>query len=350
MEKLDGKHPFIVAGPCSAESPAQLSSVAAALAGRADYFRAGLWKPRTRPGSFEGVGEKGLPWLAAVRKEHGLRVCTEVAGARHVSACLEAGTDAVWIGARTTANPFLMQEIADSLSGSAIPVMLKNPVNSDISLWTGAVERLARAGVSGIMLIHRGFSTSENIEYRNAPCWNIAFQMRSRFPELPFLCDPSHMGGRADLVPGIAQKALDLGYDGLMVEVHPDPASALSDPDQQLTPETFISLLDRLEVRSNSGDRDFLSQVESLRARIDSIDSSLVTMLAERMELSRRIGECKRRSNVAILQPGRWDSVLRTVRQEARECGLDSDFVTRIFNDIHEASVAEQNNISSKKL
>ena len=335
---------FLIAGPCSAESPQQLMETARGLTGcGVSVFRAGLWKPRTHPGSFEGVGAEGLPWLVAVREETGLPVATEVAGAKHVEACLKAGLDALWIGARTTTNPFLVQEIAEALAGVDIPVYIKNPVHPDAELWAGAVERLQRTGSGRIGLVLRGFTTPESGPYRNAPLWPLAVGMRTRFPELPLLVDPSHIAGDGSLVPEISQKALDLGLDGLMVEVHAHPEAALSDAAQQLTPADFRALLDGLRERAADTDApDYREGIEALRARIDTIDEQLLALLASRMEVSREIGEYKREHGIAILQPGRWESLLEQVMAEGRRKGLPEDFIRRVFEAVHEESVRRQ--------
>lgn len=342
----------LIAGPCSAESREQVLACAAAVAGQGpDAFRAGLWKPRTRPGSFEGVGEEGIPWLLEVRDRFGMEPCTEVAGAAHVRACLDAGINRFWIGARTTVNPFLIQEIADALEGSGASVLIKNPVNPDIPLWTGAVERFAAAGVSDIGLVHRGFTPSGPMNYRNDPQWGLAVEMKSRFPGLPFYCDPSHIGGDVRFVPELSQQALDLGFDGLMLEVHPRPSEALSDACQQLDPEAFVRLLTEvLHGCGTDGDLVFEKELEVLRSRIDAMDSSLVALLSGRMELCREIGRLKRDRGVGIIQGARWENVLSRVVAEGREKGLDPAMVGNIFREIHRASVNEQNEIRKQKI
>lgn len=341
------ERPFIIAGPCSAESEGQVMETARALkACGVNVFRAGLWKPRTRPGCFEGVGAEGIPWLKRVQEELGMRVCTEVASERHVKLVLEGGFDMVWVGARTTANPFLVQEIAESLSGTDIPVLIKNPVSPDLELWAGAIERFRRQGIEKIGVIHRGFSTFDNIKYRNNPEWHVAIAMRSRFPELLFLCDPSHMAGDREYVAELSQKAMDLGLDGLMVESHINPSCALSDAGQQLTPEDFSKMISSLQVRrSDSDDASYRNAIEDLRARIDVIDKALVEVLAERMEISREIGRIKKESNIAIIQTPRWEELMAGVLADAKARGLDTDDISSIFDRIHHASVSEQNKI-----
>lgn len=331
---MNGK-PFIVAGPCSAESGVQVLEAAFALKGRADMFRAGLWKPRTSPGAFEGVGECGLAWLQDARDKTGLPVCTEVMCAAHVRLCLETGIDAVWLGARTTSNPYLVQEIADALKGSGLKVFVKNPLSPDAALWAGAVRRLSGCDVT---LVHRGFTPIEGGVWRNDPRWGVPLALRAEFSGMPILCDPSHMAGNAALVPEAAQKAMDLGFDGLMVEVHPHPEVALTDAAQQLSPEGFARMLDSLTCRTP----DCGTALEGLRARIDEIDSDIVRSLAERMALSRKIGEWKRVNGVQIVQPGRWDEVMKGVYAQARMLGVSECLVREIFNLIHEESVYNQ--------
>ena len=339
--------PFIISGPCSAETEDQVLSTARELASAGvRVFRSGLWKPRTMPGCFEGVGADGLPWLQRVRAELGMLTCTEVGSASHVEQCLSAGLDALWIGARTSVNPFAVQEIADSLEGADVPVFVKNPISADVKLWAGAVERLSRRGVRRIGLVHRGFATVASGAYRNNPGWHLAVEMRSRFPELPFLCDPSHMGGDRKYVEELSLRAMEIGFDGLMVETHCNPDSALSDAAQQLRPSEFAAMLKNLAARQrDTDDSAYRSKMASLRARIDIIDDDLVRLLAERMEVSAQIGRCKKDCNVALMQPTRWEDVLSSVLGSAAEYGLDTGFVTRVFNEIHEASIAEQNKI-----
>ena len=339
--------PYIIAGPCSAESEDQVMRTARGLkAVGIGVFRAGIWKPRTRPGNFEGVGEKGLPWLQRVRDELGMRVCTEVASTSHVEACLEAGLDMVWIGARTSTNPFLVQELADALSGTGIHVMVKNPINADMGLWIGAIERLQRRGVEDFGLVHRGVSSFENTRYRNSPQWSMAAEMRRLYPGVPFLCDPSHMGGNTEYIPEISQRALDLGLDGLMIESHCCPSCALSDAHQQITPEELGRLIAGLYVRDEVFSNPLFERaVAEQRARIDTIDENLVRLLASRMEVSREIGRLKKENNVAVLQLSRWDDVLDAAINEGQTLGMDPAFVRDVFNAIHSASIAEQNSI-----
>lgn len=344
--------PSIVAGPCSAETEDQVMETAKGLKDMGiNVFRAGIWKPRTHPGCFEGIGVSGLKWLQKVKQECGLKVSTEVAGEKHVYECLKHGVDMVWLGARTTANPFLVQEIADALSGTDIPVLVKNPVNPDLDLWIGALERLNRAGIRKLGVIHRGFSTFDKIRYRNDPHWDIAIELRSRFPELPFFADPSHMGGSTDYLQEISQRSLDLGFEGLMIESHCNPSSALSDAKQQLTPSQLKDLIyNRIVVRDADSDaREWRENIDQLRAKIDVIDENILYALGSRMEISRQIGEYKKSNNVAIVQAARWDTLLDKVMKKGQEYGLSEKFITDVFNAIHEASVEVQNEIISNR-
>ena len=344
--------PSVVAGPCSAESQEQVMETAKGLKEMGiNVFRAGIWKPRTHPGCFEGVGAVGLKWLQKVQEEYGLKVATEVAGEKHVAECLKHGVDMVWLGARTTANPFLVQEIADALKGTDIPVLVKNPVNADLDLWIGALERLSRAGIKKLGVIHRGFSTFDKIKYRNDPQWQVAIELRSRYPELPFFVDPSHMGGSSGYIQEISQRSLDLGFEGLMIESHCNPSVALSDAKQQLTPDQLSDLLyNQLVVRDKDSDApQWKENIDQLRAKIDVIDENLVYTLGSRMNVSRQIGEYKKENNIAIIQTARWDKVFSKVLEKGRDYGLTEKFLADVFAAIHEASVEVQNEIISKK-
>lgn len=344
--------PYVVAGPCSAESEEQVMQTAKQLKEIGiNVFRAGIWKPRTHPGSFEGVGAPGLKWLQRVQRECGLKVATEVASEKHVAVCLEHGIDILWIGARTTANPFLVQEIADALKGTDVPVLVKNPVNSDLGLWIGALERLSRAGVKKLGVIHRGFSTFDKIQYRNDPQWQVAIELRSRYPQLPFFVDPSHMAGCREYIPEISQRSLDLGFEGLMIESHCDPSSALSDAKQQLTPSQLNELIySRIVVRDADSDApEWKDNIDQLRAKIDVIDENILYALGSRMNISRQIGEYKKKNNIAILQAVRWDAVIAKVVSKGNEYGMSEKFLKDVFNAIHEASVEVQNEIISRQ-
>lgn len=342
--------PSVIAGPCSAETEEQVMQTASQLKDIGiNVFRAGIWKPRTHPGSFEGIGVPGLKWMQRAKREFGLKIATEVASEKHVFECLKYGVDLVWLGARTTANPFLVQEIADALKDTDIPVLVKNPVNPDIDLWIGALERLNGAGIRKLGVIHRGFSTSDRIKYRNSPDWQIAIELRSRYPELPFFVDPSHMSGCRDYIREISQRSLDLGFEGLMIESHCDPTCALSDARQQLTPEQLGDLLyNQIKVRDADSDSpQWKDNIDQLRAKIDIIDENLLYALGSRMKVSRQIGQYKKDNNIAILQASRWDAVLEQVVAKGREYGLPERFLTTVFNAIHEASVEAQNEIIS---
>lgn len=339
--------PMIIAGPCSAETREQVLETARGLAALGIHvFRAGIWKPRTHPGSFEGIGSEGLKWLQEVRRETGMFTATEVASAKHVYECIKYGIDLLWVGARTTANPFLMQEIADALQGTDIPVLVKNPINPDLDLWIGALERLSRAGLRKLGVIHRGFSSPEKMRYRNDPGWRIAIELRTRYPQLPFFADPSHMGGSRDVLLELSQRSLDLGLDGLMIESHCNPDAALSDAKQQLTPDDLHDMLGRIIVRDSDNDSlDYKEGIEDLRARIDIIDDSLLELLKKRMDISCKIGRYKKEHNVAIIQASRWDSILSQMLEKGKANGLSEEFVRSVFNDIHEESVRTQNRI-----
>lgn len=342
--------PSVIAGPCSAETEEQVMQTASQLKDIGiNVFRAGIWKPRTHPGSFEGIGVPGLKWMQRAKREFGLKIATEVASEKHVFECLKYGVDLVWLGARTTANPFLVQAIADALKDTDIPVLVKNPVNPDIDLWIGALERLNGAGIRKLGVIHRGFSTSDRIKYRNSPDWQIAIELRSRYPELPFFVDPSHMSGCRDYIREISQRSLDLGFEGLMIESHCDPTCALSDARQQLTPEQLGDLLyNQIKVRDADSDSpQWKDNIDQLRAKIDIIDENLLYALGSRMKVSRQIGQYKKDNNIAILQASRWDAVLEQVVAKGREYGLPERFLTTVFNAIHEASVEAQNEIIS---
>lgn len=342
--------PSTIAGPCSAESEEQVMQTARELKELGiNVFRAGIWKPRTHPGSFEGVGSEALRWMQRVQKELGMKVCTEVASKEHVYECLKYGIDMVWIGARTTTNPFLVQEIAEALSGSDIPVLVKNPINNDIDLWIGALERLNARGIKKLGAIHRGVSPMVKGKYRNEPQWQMAIELRARYPELAFFCDPSHMAGSRDYIQEISQRAMDLGLDGLIIESHCNPACALSDAAQQLTPKDCVDMLYRLAMRDTStDDYSYRFNMDQLRAQIDVCDDHLLEILSRRMEVSRKIGQYKKEHSIAIVQGSRWSQVLERMISLGKEKGLPEEFVKNIFNHIHEASVQAQNEILEK--
>ena len=343
--------PMIIAGPCSAESEEQVMTTARGLCDLGIHvFRAGIWKPRTHPGSFEGVGTQGLKWLQRVKRELGMYIATEVASEKHVFECLKYGVDLVWIGARTTANPFLVQEIADALQDTDIPVLVKNPVNPDLGLWIGALERFNRAGIRKLGVIHRGFSTSQQIAYRNDPLWRVAIELRTRYPEMVFFADPSHMAGDRKYLLELSQRALDLGLDGLMIETHCDPSCALSDASQQLTPDALKKMLGEIVVREkDTDDASYKENIDQLRAQIDVLDENLLFLLGSRLGVSRKIGQYKKEHNIAILQSGRWDALLQEVREKGKRYGLSEAFIETVFNAIHEESVRAQNEILEEK-
>ena len=342
---IDGNElgrPLIIAGPCSAETEEQVLSTARGLA-RAGIkvYRAGIWKPRTKPGGFEGVGVPGLAWLNKVKEETGMKVATEVANRGHVEACLEYGIDMLWIGARTSANPFAMQEIADALreAGKDIPVLVKNPVNPDIELWIGALERLYNAGIKRLGVIHRGFSTYGTHIYRNKPQWRIPLELRRRFPNLPIICDPSHIGGKRELIASLSQQALDMGFDGLIIESHCEPDCAWSDRNQQVTPEVLGVILDNLVFRDAPVPTENLVH---LRRQIDQIDNELIELLAKRLNISREIGTYKKEHNIPIVQASRFDDIMRSRVLAAKSMGMGEEFMKQILSSIHEESVRLQ--------
>lgn len=338
------QRPIIISGPCSAESQEMVLDIASQLKAQGvELFRAGLWKPRTRPNSFEGVGSIGLPWMQAVQGQCHMKVAVEVATASHVKLALEAGIDVLWIGARTTANPFAMQEIADALRGVDIPVLVKNPVNPDVELWIGAVERLYLAGLRRIAVVHRGFSSYGKLRYRNAPYWQLAAEMKRRLPSVSILCDPSHISGKSEYIAEVSSKALSLGFDGLMVEVHNKPSTALSDARQQITPSELASILSGLAVRQESIENNELRTIiGELRSEIDVLDSTLIDILAARMAVVDKIGDYKKSANITVLQTDRWNAILEAISKLASEKGLEVSFVERLFKIIHEASIERQ--------
>lgn len=333
--------PVLIAGPCSAETREQTLETARALAESGiAYFRAGIWKPRTNPGSFEGIGSEGLTWLQEVKELYGLKSTIEVANVRHVEEALEHGIDMLWIGARTTVNPFAVQEIADALAGVKIPVMVKNPVNPDLGLWTGAIERIQRAGIEEIMACHRGFNVYGKNRLRNMPLWEIPIELKRRFPDLPIICDPSHISGKREYIEEISRKAIDLGYEGLMIETHPTPDEAWSDAKQQLTPQSFLELISRLNFRRrNSDDIIFKTRISHLREEIDEIDARLMDLLANRMDISRKIGGIKKENNVAFFQHNRWNEIIESCKDNAGRLKLNEEFVMRLFSLIHLESI-----------
>ena len=331
----------LIAGPCSAETQAQVLQTAEGLQDLPlSYFRAGIWKPRTQPGAFEGIGDIGLTWLVAVRKQFGFKICTEVATAEHVKAASAAQLDMLWIGARSTVNPFTVQELAEALQDTGIPVMVKNPINPDLKLWLGAIERLERHNVKVIGAIHRGFSVYQKTKYRNNPHWQIAIDLKQARPDIPLIMDPSHIGGRAALIAPLAQQALDLHYNGLMIETHHDPTVALTDAKQQLTPNALTELLLNLKPRSQNERAQ--NELAELRDKLSLIDEGLLELLQERMELSRQIGVFKRNHNSPILQVQRWEETLKTTIEKALNAGLSPEFAEHFIKMLHEESIRIQ--------
>lgn len=342
------KRPLIISGPCSAETEEQLLATTQRLAatGKIDMLRAGIWKPRTRPGQFEGVGVKGLPWLLQAKKITGLPTTVEVATAKQVEDALNFDVDVLWIGARTTVNPFSVQEVADALRGVDVPVLIKNPINPDLELWTGAVERVAKAGVKNIGLIHRGFSSYGNTEYRNAPMWHLAIEMKRRNPNMMLICDPSHISGRRDILQDICQTSIDLDYDGLMIESHIDPDNAWSDAKQQITPEVLAELLSNIVWRKEDIDnKDLYTAMEKMRQQINQLDDELMQILSARMKVADKIGEYKRDNNITILQTNRWNAILERAFMKGDKLGLSKEFITKYFDAVHMESINHQNRI-----
>ncbi len=350
LDDFQLNHPLVIAGPCSAETEDQVLKIAHELKNSdVSIFRAGIWKPRTRPGGFEGVGEIGLKWLQKAKAETGLLMATEVATAAHVKLALEHDIDVLWIGARTTVNPFAVQEIADALQGTDKIVLLKNPVNPDLSLWIGGLERLYNANIKKLGVIHRGFSTYEKTKYRNNPEWQIAIDLQNRFPDLPLICDPSHITGRRDMIQEVSQQALDLNYDGLIIETHIDPDNAWSDAAQQVTPATLKQMFVDLRVRKVTDDEsEYNQKMAKLRMQIDEFDGKLLEILGNRMKVADKIGLLKKEKNVAILQNKRWNEILGKMILEGEEKGLSNEFVMLLFKAIHQESINHQEKVINK--
>jgi len=343
--KLD--HPLVIAGPCSAETEEQVLRIAHELKDTdVNYFRAGIWKPRTRPGMFEGVGEIGLRWLKKVKQETGMKTCTEVANAAHVKLAIENDVDLLWIGARSTVSPFIMQEIADALQGTDKIVLVKNPVNPDLALWLGGIERLYTAGIKNLGAIHRGFSTYEKTKYRNIPEWQLAIEFQNRFPDLPLICDPSHITGKRDMILEVSQTALDLNFDGLMIETHFDPDNAWSDAAQQVTPDALKQIMIDLKIRKETNsEADYLRDLENLRAQINVVDDQLIDLMGKRMKVADGIGKLKKEKNVAVLQSKRWNEILGNMILEGESKGLSEEFILKMFKAIHQESIVHQERI-----
>ncbi|MFO7867757.1 MAG: bifunctional 3-deoxy-7-phosphoheptulonate synthase/chorismate mutase type II [Bacteroidales bacterium] len=344
---VNPQKPLIISGPCSAETEEQMLTTAHALKeSGVQIFRAGIWKPRTRPNTFEGVGSVGLKWMQKVKKETGMLTSTEVANVKHVYEALKMGVDILWIGARTSANPFAVQEIADALQGVDIPVLVKNPVNPDLELWIGAIERIAGAGITKVGAIHRGFSTSEKSKFRNLPQWQVAIELRRRMKNLPIICDPSHIAGKSEMVFEVAQKAMDLGQDGLIIESHPNPKVALSDGRQQLTPDEVKELMKNIIIRPEiSDDEAFSKSLEELRSQIDLIDDEILESIQKRMNIVKEIGKHKKSNNIRVLQTDRWEHIIETAKQKGSSKGLSDEFIEKLFKAVHQESINIQTEI-----
>jgi chorismate mutase len=348
LQEKWNKRPLIISGPCSAETETQVIETAQRLAatGKVDVLRAGIWKPRTRPGSFEGNGTKGLPWLQQAKKITGLPLTVEVATAKQVEDALHFGVDILWIGARTTVNPFSVQEVADALRGVDVPVLIKNPINADLELWIGAVERIEKAGIKQTGLIHRGFSSYGNTEYRNAPMWHLAIEMKRRNPNMLLINDPSHISGRRDILGDVSQKAIDLGFDGLMIETHIDPDNAWSDAKQQITPEQLATLLEGIKWRSEDiPSESFHIALDKFREQINQVDDELLLLLGQRMKIAAQIGSYKRNNNVTILQTNRWNEILERAFAKGEKLALSREFITKYLDAVHMESINLQNKI-----
>lgn len=347
LDNFKLNHPLVIAGPCSAETEDQVLKIAHELKNSdVSIFRAGIWKPRTRPGMFEGVGAIGLKWLQKVKEETGLLIATEVANSNHVKLALDHDVDILWIGARSTVSPFIVQEIADALEGTDKIVLVKNPVNPDLALWLGGIERLYSANIKKLGVIHRGFSTYEKTNYRNNPEWQLPIELQNRFPDLPLICDPSHIAGRRDILQDISQTALDLNFDGLMIETHTNPDKAWSDAAQQITPKVLIKMMEDLKMRKITNEElDYKNSLNTLRTQIDVIDHGLLDSLGKRMKVAIEIGNLKKKKNVAVLQTKRWNEILGKMILDGEEKGLSEEFILRMFKAIHQESINHQKRV-----
>jgi len=347
LDDMKLNHPLVIAGPCSAETEEQVLRIAHELKDTdVNYYRAGIWKPRTRPGMFEGVGALGLKWLQKVKSETGMKTCTEVANAAHVKLAIAHDVDLLWIGARSTVSPFIMQEIADALGETDRIVLVKNPVNPDLALWLGGIERLQTAGVKNLGAIHRGFSTYEKSKYRNIPEWQLAIEFQNKFPDLPLINDPSHITGNRDMIFDVSQTALDLNFDGLMIETHFDPDNAWSDAAQQVTPAKLVQIMRDLKIRKETDpEAAYNSELSNLRAQIDVIDNQLIETLGRRMKISDGIGVLKKQKNVAVLQSNRWNQILGAMILEGESKGLSEEFILKLFKAIHQESINHQEKV-----
>lgn len=347
LDEMQLNHPLVIAGPCSAETEEQVLQIAHQLKDTdVNFYRAGIWKPRTRPGMFEGVGALGLKWLQKVKAETGLKTATEVANRAHVELALEHDIDLLWIGARSTVSPFIVQEIADALKGTDKIVLVKNPVNPDLPLWLGAIERLAAADIKKLGVIHRGFSTYEKSKYRNNPEWQLAIELQTKFPDLPLINDPSHITGKRDMIFDVSQTALDLNFDGLMIETHNDPDNAWSDAAQQVTPAALVQIMKDLKIRKETdSEADYNASLNTLRAKIDVIDNQVIELLGKRMQIADNIGLLKKQKNVAVLQSKRWNEILGKMVLEGEEKGLSEEFILKLFKAIHQESINHQEKV-----
>lgn len=350
LDDMNLDHPLVIAGPCSAETEEQVLKIAHELKDTdATVFRAGVWKPRTRPGGFEGVGALALPWLQRVRKETGMKIAVEVANVAHVKLALEADVDILWLGARTAVNPFAVQEVADALEGTDKIVLIKNPINPDLALWLGGVERLYTANIKNLGVIHRGFSSYKKTKYRNVPQWQLPIELKRRFPDLPIINDPSHICGNREGIQDVSQIALDLNFEGLMIETHVTPDEAWSDAAQQITPARLVEIMNDLKVRQPKAEGQALDQLKELRAEIDVIDNHLIQTLAERMTVAEQIGNVKKSQNVSVLQDARWGEILESMVSAGTEAGLSEDFIKTVFKAIHQESINKQEKIVTSK-
>ena len=347
LDAMQLNHPLVIAGPCSAETEEQVLNIAHQLKDTdVNYYRAGIWKPRTRPGMFEGVGALGLKWLQKVKAETGLKTATEVANRAHVELALEHDIDLLWIGARSTVSPFIVQEIADALKGTDKIVLVKNPVNPDLPLWLGAIERLAVADIKKLGVIHRGFSTYEKSKYRNNPEWQLAIELQTKFPDLPLINDPSHITGKRNMIFDVSQTALDLNFDGLMIETHNDPDNAWSDAAQQVTPAALVQIMKDLKIRKETDpEAEYNAQLNNLRAQIDVVDNQVIELLGRRMKVADSIGLLKKQKNVAVLQSKRWNEILGKMVLEGKEKGLSEEFILKLFKAIHQESINHQEKV-----
>jgi chorismate mutase len=347
LQDIAGDYPLMIAGPCSAETEEQVLETALKMVDkRVQVYRAGVWKPRTRPGSFEGVGEKALPWLKRVKEETGMKIAIEIANAEHARLALQYDVDILWIGARTSVNPFAVQEIADAIKGSDKVILIKNPINPDLSLWIGAVERFYQAGMTNIGVIHRGFSRFRAGEYRNDPNWQIALDFKSKYPNIPMIIDPSHICGRRDCIYDMAQTGLDLQYQGFMIETHINPDEAWSDAKQQVTPTALLKIIDKLCLRKQEfQDPDTIDKIAFYRSQINQLDDELLKLLTERMKMAEEIGKIKQQKSVAVLQSNRWDEIMHKMLEKGSNLGLSEKFINRLFKAIHQESIDKQEKI-----